>query len=96
MKVSHFLKLHRLSYLAGESSVSHCLNYKLNSPHLELNRNWILPELHYIAFAPTAHVENPVLLLHQEYHAEDKSCDSQPVLLECDVMHLHRSVFTEP
>jgi hypothetical protein len=39
--------------------------------------------------------ENPVVLLRHEYRAVDKSRDSQPVLLECDVMRLHRAVFTE-
>jgi hypothetical protein len=35
MKVSRFLKLHWSSCLIGESSITHCLNYQLNSPHLE-------------------------------------------------------------
>jgi hypothetical protein len=35
MKVSHFLKLHCSSCLIGESSITHCLNCQLNSPHLE-------------------------------------------------------------
>jgi hypothetical protein len=35
-------------------------------------------------------------LLRHEYRAVDKSRDSQPVLLECDVMRLRGSVFTEP
>jgi hypothetical protein len=33
--VSRFLKLHCSSSLVGESSIIHCLNYQLSSPHLE-------------------------------------------------------------
>jgi hypothetical protein len=40
--------------------------------------------------------ENSVLLLRQEYRTVDKSHDSQPVLLECDIMRLRGCVFTEP
>jgi hypothetical protein len=34
----------------------------------------------------TDYTENPVLMLCQECHTENKSCDSQSVLLECDVV----------
>jgi hypothetical protein len=40
--------------------------------------------------------EISVLLLRQEYRAVNRSRDYQPVLLECDVMRLRGSVFTEP
>jgi hypothetical protein len=44
----------------------------------------------------TKQAENSVVLLCHEYRAVDKSRDSQPVLLEYDVMRLRGSVFTEP
>jgi hypothetical protein len=47
-----------------------------------------------MAFAPTR-IKILVLLLRQEYRAKEKSRDSQPVLLEYDVMRLRGSLFTE-
>jgi hypothetical protein len=44
----------------------------------------------------TDRTEIPVVLLRHEYRAVDKSRDFQLVLLECDVMRLRGSVFTEP
>jgi hypothetical protein len=49
----------------------------------------LLPESRY-------RTDNPVVLLRHEYRAVDKSHDSQPVLLERDVMRLRGIVFTEP
>jgi hypothetical protein len=55
----------------------------------------ILTRLHAVYNLRADRTENPVVLLSQKYHAVDKSRDSQPVMLECDVMRLRGSVFTQ-
>jgi hypothetical protein len=95
MKVSRFLKLHCSSCLVGEFSVTHCLNYRLNSPHLEAELKLDITRVVLYSFR-TDHTQKTVLLLRQEYRAMDKSRDSQPVLLVCDIVRLRGNVFTGP